>query len=49
MTPVEFMNLALGQTDRPWRKEIELEGQLLGVLTEVVKASGVTVLVCDFV
>ncbi|XP_036943830.1 nuclear body protein SP140-like protein [Acanthopagrus latus] len=34
MTPVEFMNLALGQTDRPWRKEIELEGQPLGVLTE---------------
>ncbi|XP_073351380.1 uncharacterized protein [Pagrus major] len=33
MTPVEFVKVALGQTDHSWRKDIKWEGKPLGVLT----------------
>uniref|UniRef100_A0A671WMG1 SP110 nuclear antigen, tandem duplicate 3 n=1 Tax=Sparus aurata TaxID=8175 RepID=A0A671WMG1_SPAAU len=47
MTPMEFVKEASGRTDRSWRKDIEWEGQPLGVLTEVVKASGVSYLLAS--
>lgn len=46
MTPVEFVKVASGRTDRSWKKDIEWEGRPLSVLTEVVKASGVSYCAC---